>query len=40
MIISFFRYMRLDRVDSYFREEWAWGDDLALDDWAWDDNWV
>ena len=32
--------MGLDRVDSYFREEWAWGDDLALDDWAWDDNWV
>ena len=24
MIISFFRYMRLDRVGSYFREEWAW----------------
>ena len=39
-IISFFRYMRLDRVDSYFKEEWAWGDDLALDDWAWHDNWV
>ena len=42
MIISFFVICVWTglTLDSYFREEWAWGDDLALDDWAWDDNWV